>query len=216
MSAAAKSQMSQQVKQVEMLNTHRHFSSLEEYFEFEYKSTLRHEYYNGKIVECAYTSENHSLIVHNLNRLLGNCLLDENCFVFSEKMLYIPIIKRVFYPDVMVVCGQRENYQYSKNMTATLNPSVWVEVLSNSTEHIDTVGIKKQSFRYIASLKQYILISQDEKCIEVYTKEETSGNWIVEIFTTDDENITIGQCQILLKEIYRKVDFPTVEAVSES
>jgi Uma2 family endonuclease len=186
--------------------------TLEEYFEMEYKSETRHEYYDGDIVEMAYTSEPHGIIVHNLDRLLGNCLVDnDDCIVIpNDRMVYVPVCNKVFYPDLLIVCGERQYYAYSINMRATLNPSVLIEVLSDSNEDNDIEGEKAKCYRRIPSLKQYVLVHQKEKFIEIREKEE-NGRWYSDYYYLEageeDLELTIGDCKISFNAIYRKVVF---------
>ncbi len=130
--------------------------TLDEYFELEYKSELKHEYHDGKIIRCAYTSESHGIIVHILDFLLGSCLRQTDCQVFTgDRMLYTERCKSIFYPDLLLVCGKKENYQYSQNMVATKNPSVLIEVSSATTYDVDR-SRKMRCYRKIPSLKHYI------------------------------------------------------------
>jgi Uma2 family endonuclease len=54
---------------------------------------------------------------------------------------------------------------------ALLNPIVLVEVLSESTEAYDR-GAKAAHYRRIASLQEYVLVSQGEPLIEVHRRNE--------------------------------------------
>ncbi len=55
------------------------------------------------------------------------------------------------------------------------NPKVLVEVVSPSTEAHDR-GAKWAHYRRIASLREYILVAQDEPRIELYRRNE-AGRW---------------------------------------
>ena len=188
--------------------------SLEEYFELEYNSDIRHEFHNGVIVECAYTSENHGRVVSNLARLLGNCLENSDCDVFaSDRMVYTAKCNRIFYPDLTLVCGERQYYQYSKNMKATTNPSILIEVISNSTANIDR-GDKLRCYRSLKSLKQYILVEQDFKNIEIYERDE-NGRWVAKIYEEEEDVLKMGDCEIAINDIYLKVDLIEPNAVSD-
>ena len=55
--------------------------SLFDYFEQERISKFRHEYSNGSMIRMAYASETHGILVHNLDRLIGNCLVDKDCLI---------------------------------------------------------------------------------------------------------------------------------------
>jgi Uma2 family endonuclease len=77
------------------------------------------------------------------------------------------------YPDVAVVCGEVETADDDPN--AIINPRVLVEVLSDSTETWDRGG-KFRRYRRFESLRDYVLVSQHERCIEVYSRDE-GGEW---------------------------------------
>ena len=188
--------------------------TLSEYFDLEIASEKRHEFYNGTIVECAYTSVNHGVIVHNLNLLLGNCLRKTDCKVFAEnRMLYAKPCNRVYYPDILMACNEIDYYQYSKNQIAITNPSVLIEVLSDSTENVDK-GDKLKCYRKIPSLKQYVIIEQDSKSVQVYEYDNVAKRWIAKVYEEDGDTVRIGDCDIPLDEIYFKVDL--IEANQQS
>ena len=192
--------------------------ALEEYFEMELVSETRHEYNGGYIQAMAYTSINHARILWNLNRELGNCLRGKACEGFgSDRMLFIPNCEgkaRIFYPDMTIVCGEKELYQYKEKMVALLNPSVLIEVSSDTTMEDDFVN-KWRCYKKLPSLKQYIIVDQDTKFVEVYERSE-DGHWFSEIYSDDDDMVKIGDCQILLKDIYHKVELSEGESKSDN
>jgi Uma2 family endonuclease len=55
------------------------------------------------------------------------------------------------------------------------NPIVIVAVLSQSTEAYDR-GQKREHYQQIASLREYVLVAQDKREIEVYARP-TGGIW---------------------------------------
>ena len=180
-------------------------TSLAAYFEYEFQSEGKHEFVDGKIVAMSYTSEEHGKIVSNLTRLLGNCLLNKDCDVFtSDRMLFIPACNQVFYPDLLVVCGQHEFHQASKNMKATLNPSLVIEILSDSTEYMDKTT-KTRCYKKIPGLQQIIFVSQKEQHIRILEHED--GRWIDMEFYEEGDVLKIGKCDLALAEIYRRVSF---------
>ncbi|MEQ1503056.1 MAG: Uma2 family endonuclease, partial [Myxococcota bacterium] len=71
------------------------------------------------------------------------------------------------YPDLTVVCGAVE--RHPDDADAITNPTAVFEVLSDSTEGWDRGG----KFRHLGaapSLRHYVLVSQDPRSIEVYTR----------------------------------------------
>ncbi len=181
--------------------------TLDDYFEFEYKAEGHHEFINGKIVAMAYPSEEQAIIVHNLDVALGNCLRDKDCSVYpGDRMLFVPDCQEVFYPDLMAVCGKKEFYQASKNMKATLNPGVVIEILSDSTEYLDKTT-KTRCYKKIPSLQQIVFVSQKEKHVRILERE--GERWIDTEFYEAGDVPKIGDCAVGLEEIYRKVEFGT-------
>ena len=179
--------------------------SLEDYFEFEYTAQGRHEYIDGKIVAMAYTSEEHGSILTNLITALANCLREEDCKVYgSDRMLFAKECKQVFYPDLLIVCGIHEFYQATKKMKASLNPVVIIEILSDSTEYLDKTT-KTRCYKKIPSLRQIVFVSQKEKHIRILEREDE--RWIDTEFYEEADVPKIGNCEIPLTEVYRKVEF---------
>ena len=180
--------------------------SLEEYLEFEYKAERRHEFIGGEIVAMAYTSPEHGQLASNLGLALGLCLRDKDCSVYiGDRMLFASQCRDVFYPDLLLVCGKHEFHQVNKNMKATLNPSVVIEILSDSTEYLDKTT-KTRCYKKIPSLRQIVFVSQKEKHVRILERE--GERWIDTEFYEEGDVLEIGDCAIPLTEIYRKVEFP--------
>src|SRR6266849_4682271 len=79
------------------------------------------------------------------------------------------------YPDLSVICGP---LQFAEGTNDTVvNPTVLVEVLSDSTEAYDR-GKKFEHYRQIPSLKEYLLISQKEPRIEKFARQP-DGQWLL-------------------------------------
>ncbi len=189
--------------------------SLEEYFELEYNSTTRHEYINGKIIPMAYTSRPHGTIVHNIDRLLGNCLLDSPVKIYGgDRMVYVPDCNKVYYPDLIILLEYAESYAYKGKMEAELQAIVLIEVLSDSTEDNDR-DEKWHCYRKIESLQQYVLISQKRKEIELFNRQPAPNNWQYSAYEEEEETLEIAGCTIKLKDIYHKVALPEPQTASD-
>ncbi len=171
-----------------------------EYLEIERSSEIKHEYYRGEMFAMAGASRNHNVIVANVIRELGVQLIDAQCTVYpSDMRLKIQEADKFVYPDVMVVCGE-ERFLDDRQDTI-LNPTVIVEILSDSTEAYDR-GSKFAHYRRLDSLKEYVLISQTEQRIEKFLRNE-SGYWLL---SETDENIP----EIILESIDCKLDLAKV------
>lgn len=183
--------------------------SIDEYFELEYAAETRHEYVDGKMRTMPYTSENHQHIVAELIRLLGNALLDmeSNSEVFgSDKLLFAEECNRAYYPDVTIFPSEIEYRDHRGKMKAAMNPTVIIEVLSESTERIDR-SEKMHCYKKIPSVQQYILISQEKMLAEIFEPVKNSKDWLVKEFENADDQLTVGGCKLTLKSIYRRVKF---------
>ncbi len=184
------------------------FISVDDYLEAEYTSRERHEYLNGEVRMMGYASEEHELIVANLVAALHNCLEGTSCRVYpSNRMLHIPECKRFYYADVIVVCGPSEFYDHKKKMKATLNPSVIIEILSDSTEDYDRHA-KWHCYQKIKSLKQYVLVSQSELYLESFQRISDLNEWLFTSADQPEQSVRIGDCEMLLRAVYANV-FPT-------
>jgi Uma2 family endonuclease len=179
--------------------------SLEEYWEREFISEGRYEYHDGVLVEMTYTSEPHGQICSNLNRLIGNCVLDKDCSVYAEnRMVYIPECNKNFYPDIVLVCGKHDLRQVSKNMKATMNPSVVIEVLSDSTAEFDKTT-KTRCYKKVKSIQQIIFVNQTDKYVRTLKKTDDERIWLEIDAYDDDDIVEVGECKLSIKEIYHRV-----------
>jgi len=180
--------------------------SLAEYTTLEYSAETRHEYVNGEVRAMAYTSPNHARIVRNLTLALSKCADEMGCELFAEtRLLWSEDCERAYYPDVLIVCGEMEVKALSKNMQATLNPRIIIEVLSDATRNYDKTE-KWRCYKKIPSLEQYFLVEQDFKYIELRERLDEQ-KWTITDFENDDEKLPFGKCTATLKDIYNKVVF---------
>ena len=176
----------------------------EEYLAFERKATMKHEYLNRQIVAMSGASFAHNFITANIAIHLGIQLMDGECRVVTSDMRVKAIqTESYFYPDVVVVCG--EPRAEDDTFDTLLNPTVIVEVLSPSTETYDRVE-KFEHYQHIASLKDYILISQDKVHIEHYCRQ--GAGWLQTEFQGLEAVLpllSIG-CELRLRDVYRRVE----------
>src|SRR5579875_1653741 len=110
--------------------------SPEEYLERERKAETRSEYFRGRMFAMAGTSLNHAQIVANLTRELGNQFRNRRCrAVSSELRVGVSPAGLYTYPDVVVTCGEEKFLD--AELDTLLNPTVLIEVLSDSTKNYD-------------------------------------------------------------------------------
>ena len=147
--------------------------SYAEYVAAEQASPIRHEYLKGRIFSMAGGTTEHGALAAAITGELRASLRGRPCRVYSSD-LRVRILETdlATYPDASVVCGKLETAPDDPNAVA--NPTLLVEVLSDSTEAYDR-GAKAAHYRRIPSLKEYVLVAQDEKRIEVYRRSDRGG-----------------------------------------
>lgn len=142
----------------------------EEYFAFEEKATERHEYHDGEILAMSGGTRNRSLLGGRAIHLLSSIFNTKGCHVFSSDIkVQIERFNQFVYPDASVVYGKLEDVDGRSDVIN--NPLIIVEVLSDSTEGYDR-GAKFFKYRSLNSLQEYVLISQYQKQIDVFSRQE--------------------------------------------
>ena len=175
----------------------------EEYLTWERKQPFKNEYYNGQIIAMSGASRWHNRIAVDITVQLSNQLMESECEVFAGEMRVrtSPTVSYL-YPDVIVVCG--EPRFEDDTFDTLLNPIVVIEVLSPSTAAYDR-GEKFESYKQLASLQDYILISQDRVRVEHYCRRETQWNRNILEHLEDMLSLTSIECEVPLRAIYRRV-----------
>jgi Uma2 family endonuclease len=181
--------------------------SLEEYLEMIADGERRLEYHDGEVIDIQSATEAHGRISMNLSRLIDTCLLEKDCDVYAgDREVWIEGCQKMFYPDLVVVCGEKDSKQMSKNVKATINPSVVIEILSGSTEKYDK-SFKSKCYKKLKSIKQIIYVAQDEKYIYIESPTKNARVWETTDYFEDEDVVPIGDCEIPLKDIYRRIIF---------
>lgn len=179
--------------------------SPEEYLENEEKADVKSEYRAGEVLAMSGAQLAHNRIVSNLIYLLNQCLWDTDCEVFpSDMLLKLPECELFTYPDVMVACGEIQlDKDRRQGLDVLLNPSIVIEVLSKSTADYDR-GEKMRCYLTLPSLQQYVLINSESFDVSTYLRNN-ENEWLLKIFKNLSEKIKIGDCEIALEDIYKKV-----------
>jgi Uma2 family endonuclease len=198
--------------------------SVMEYLALERASDERHEYLDGEIYAMAGESLQHGAICVNLTRIISTHLLGKPCQALSKDMKVRsgprPQMTRsakglYSYPDLLVVCGEPQFHDQHRDVL--LNPQIIIEVLSPATEAFDR-GQKFMRYRtWVPSLTDYILVSQSQPLIELFTREP-SGVWTIGPAASDltaSLEITSIGCSLPLSVVYDRVSFPPPDEASE-
>jgi Uma2 family endonuclease len=184
--------------------------SIAEYLEIEAAGNAKYEYHDGEIFAMAGGTIHHGYICGNIFATLRGAIKAKNkpCITLnSEVKLHIAAKNAFVYPDTMVVCGKVETATSEPN--AVTNPTIIVEVLSKSTANYDRSG-KFFFYRQIPSLKEYILIEQDEPHVDVFQRQ--GDLWRITTVTGLESTLQIQtlDLNIPLSDIYENINFTDI------
>lgn len=182
------------------LPAHAVYYGYRDYLELEADSNVRHEYLDGQIYAMAGGTPAHAALATTVAGLLLVQLRAGRCRPLnSDLRVRVLATGLATYPDVSIICGPHEVDPENKN-TVT-NPTVLVEVLSPSTEDYDR-GEKFAHYKRIPSLRQYMLVSHDERGVEVWTRGG-DDTW-TRVVSTDGEVAELGSigARLDVRELY--------------
>ncbi len=177
-----------------------------EYLALEREAATRSEYADGHIFAMAGASRQHNLITANVIRELGTQLRHKPCEVYpSDMRVKVSSTGLYTYPDVVVVCEEPEFED--AELDTLLNPTVLVEVLSQSTADYDR-GHKFEQYRTLPSLREVLFVAQDSSHVVHYQRQH-DDTWILS--ETRDANARLAMssigAEIPIEEVYAKVRF---------
>jgi Uma2 family endonuclease len=177
--------------------------SEEQYLAIERAAEFKSEFLDGEMFAMAGTSNTHLLLQTNLIVEVHPAVRDRGCVALGSDSRVKVSSRAYFYPDVSVVCG--ELVSADEHDDTLLNPVVIFEILSPSTEKYDR-GLKFQHYRTLASLRDYILVSQEQIRVEQFTRQP-DGTWTFRDYQSLDEQLKIASIgvDIALQRIYDRV-----------
>ena len=152
--------------------------SYAEYVAREAVADVKHEFVRGEVFATSGGTIEHAGLAAAITSELTLRLRGKRCRVFSSD-LRVRIqatdltTELATYPDVTVVCDQAATLPDDPH--AVVNPTVIVEVLSDSTEAHDR-GAKAASYRRLPSLREYVLVIQRAPLVEIFRRTDT-GTW---------------------------------------
>jgi Uma2 family endonuclease len=173
-----------------------------DYVALELDSSTKHEFLDGEIYAMVGGSEEDSALAAEVLGLLRNATRDGPCRVHtSDLRLYVEAAGLATFPDGSVICGPLEQHPASPKATA-LNPTVLVEVTSDSSEEYDTQE-KLEHYRTIPSLRDYVIVSHRERRITVCSRSQ--GEWVTRVAIAGGRVAveSLG-AELTIDEIYRK------------
>ena len=178
----------------------------EAYLASERRAKYKNEYINGEVLAMSGASRAHNIITVDITTELNIQLRPRGCEIYSGDMrVRTSRTGSYFYPDVAVVC---ERPRFEDNVFDTLlNPTLVIEVLSPSTETYDR-GEKFAHYQELASLREYLLVSQDRIHVEHFRLIETQ--WMGKALQTPEDVLLLDsiECKLPLQDIYTRITFP--------
>jgi Uma2 family endonuclease len=163
-------------RRLRMPSTAQKLMSLDEFLTWEREQPERYEFADGVVTMMTGGSLDHSTIASNLRTALSDKLRGTGCMAFRGDAKVIAN-GAVRYPDLSVTCSPvigRDDI--------VPEPVLIVEVISASTERLDR-GRKKLDYFATPSVRQYAMVEQDERLVDLYTRSE--AGWINEVITGD-------------------------------
>jgi len=179
----------------------------QEYLAKERAAEFKSEYFRGEMFAMAGARYPHNAIKDNLIYRLGRLFEGGPCRTLSSDMRVTVAATGLYtYPDIVVLC---EPPVFEDNVYDTLlNPQVVIEILSESTEKYDR-GAKFRHYQQMPSIKEYVLVSQDEAVVERFVRQ-ADGTWVLTTFTDPAAEFALATvpARVPMAEVYRGVTFP--------
>lgn len=180
--------------------------TIEEYFELEKTTEIKHEFVNGQLIAMPGESK-------IANKIAGKCyialslLLDNtNYDVFCHDVRLQVKEKNIYrYPDVAVcVAGDGDTHNI-------LSPILLIGVVSPSSEITDR-STKVREYCSLPTLQYYIIVSQDDCVVEMYSRNN-NNEWLYNFYLqlTDTLHLPLWNIELPLQTIYNGVKLGELE-----
>ena len=190
-----------------------YYYTLEQYLKIEREADERSEFVDGEIYAMAGESGAHADISANLVAVIVSQLRGKKCRARTkDTKVRSGAMKEIFgrgmisYPDLVIICGEPEYHDKHKDIV--LNPTVIIEVLSESTENFDRSGKFMRYRNFNPTLTDYILVSQDKPLIEHYMRQ-SDDSWVLREYFGLNKNFTIASidCSLDSAEVFDRMEF---------
>ncbi len=184
----------------------RHLSE-EAYLAIERSAESKTEYWDGEMYSMAGAGATHGRIVWNVGATLHAQFKGRPRTGYTSDMRVRVADSGLYtYPDVIALCGDAE--YLDERCDTLLNPQLVVEVLSPTTAAYDR-GEKLRRYRQLASLTDYVLISQDRLLVEHWHREVAMPHvWTPLEYSRLSDRVQLAalNAELTLSDIYDKVE----------
>ncbi len=183
-----------------MLTVAEKIYTVEEYFELERNSEVKHEYVEGQLIEMPGEKRIANRVAGSIYALLLRILNHKVFEVYIQDVKLSTVKnKRYRYPDVMVVPVIDDEDD------AMVHQAVLIaEVLSPSTEKTDR-NEKLKEYSKISSVQYYLLVSQEETVIELYKRNGNIFEYSFYTEKTDIIDLPFFDTKLTLDDIYKNI-----------
>ena len=186
----------------------------DEYLAIERAAEFQSELLDGEMIPRHWNPETgiggaeiaHNIIKENLVCELGARFKGGPFWTLSSSQrVKIAPAEAFTYPDVLVGSG-RGLFAEDDRDTLT-DPTAIIEILSPSTEDRDR-GKKFRVYMRLPSLREYVLVAQDEPRIERFVRQ-ADGSWVLTVFEGlgAEFALTTGPARVPMADVYRGVEF---------
>lgn len=176
----------------------------EEYLALDRAAERKSEFIDGEMSCRSGVSFAHDRIQMNLIVELSSLLRGRDCQLFSGEVR-VRVSARMFaYPDLSIVCGKVK--AGDEHQDILLNPVIVFEILSPTTEN--DRRLKFQHYRTIESLREYILVDQNQIRIEQYTRQP-DNTWMLRDYHEHAQALYMPSIDtsVSLQHIYDRGEF---------
>lgn len=177
--------------------------TLDDYFDVELRSEIKHEFLDGQILAMSGGSPRHNAVARNLLRILATATRGRPCQAFGSDQRVATPDQLHTYPDLSLFCGPMV-FVGGRPGTAT-NPRVLVEVLSDSTRDYDR-GEKLDKYKRIPSVTDVLLVEPGFVRVEHWVR--SGDDWARAFHLDPADAIALAGCEVTLPvaEIYEQLD----------
>lgn len=184
----------------------------QQYWDFEEKSQVKHEFVNGQLYAMAGGTSDHADICLNISSAAKTRLRGKACkAVTSELKVKVEATGDTFYPDTTIYCPP-SRFE-GKGDHTLLTPSVIFEVLSPKTKEFDREG-KLLFYQKIVTLTDTILVDAERIFVEHFSRNRINEDWRWRLYTRRADVLLLPnvELELPLEEIYEELDLPEAHA----
>jgi Uma2 family endonuclease len=172
----------------------------EQYLEIERLAETKSEFHDGQMFAMSGGTLNHSLLATKMSAILLS-QVPNRCRTFNSELRIKVVSGDLYpYPDCGVFCGEPQFFGDRRDIL--LNPTLLVEVLSPSAEGYDR-GKKFELYRTIPSFLEYLVVHQDTRHFEHYSKQG-DGSWVLRDYIGAEASVPIHRlnAHVPLADLY--------------